>query len=422
MPTLFAPGQLQALTFFTGAIHLGIGTLLWLVWRTRRTGPGFGNWVLTEWCMGLAWLLVLVQAVAPQQWLPVLYTLLLLLAPAFYEQGLRRFFLRPPAWHPQQSLLFALLFTLLYAVAVAQGANLHQRIVVFTALQLPLLASIVRQLWLITHERPAYRILWLLLAALCLQITAQSLRIVEHLQSPSLPEVSSNNPLADHTVGMVLLFSVVFSLLRSSVDLISVQIRTEQALQTTLQQLEQRANFDGLTGLATRQYMESALPALQQRCLRHEEQLTLILFDLDEFKQINDNYGHPVGDAILAAMGACVREHCRGDDLPVRIGGDEIALLVYGGRPDQLASLLQRLRHAIRAACSGLVEQPVTLSIGIAYFQDAEPFAPVYRRADQAMYSAKRNGRNCAYVHTPESTPTQLELGHLPATGMPLTA
>lgn len=410
MTTLFAPAQLQAITLFTAAVHLGIGALLWLVWRTRRTGPGFGNWVATEWCMGFAWLLVLVQALEPQRWLPVLYTLLLLLAPAFYEQGLRRFFNRPPAWHPQQSLLLALLFTLLYALAVAQGADLHQRIIIFTTLQIVLLASVVRQLWLITRERPVYRVLWLLLGALSLQIGAQTLRIAEHFGNGL---AVSNNPLADHTVGMVLLFSVVFSLLRSSVDLITVQVRTEQALNATLRQLEQRANFDSLTGLATRQFMEASLPALQQRCLRHAEPLALVLFDLDQFKLINDEYGHPVGDAILAAMGATVREHCRGDDLPVRIGGDEIALLVCGGTPDKLASLLQRMRKDIRHACAELISQPVTLSAGIAHFAGLEAFSQVYKHADQAMYCAKRDGRDCAYLHTPDG---ELKRLPLPAT------
>lgn len=166
-------------------------------------------------------------------------------------------------------------------------------------------------------------------------------------------------------------------------------------------QLEAQASLDSLTGLFNRRHI-SALAQDLSRELAQGRQASVILFDLDHFKEINDSYGHFAGDCALVEIAKLLRDNARDSDTPVRYGGDEFMVLLSGTGPEKSGVIAERIRSAVatRPIVYRSVEIPLTISVGVA---SAHPGAPIellelIERADRALYSAKRAGRNCIFT------------------------
>jgi diguanylate cyclase (GGDEF)-like protein len=162
--------------------------------------------------------------------------------------------------------------------------------------------------------------------------------------------------------------------------------------------VERQANTDGLTELPNRRHFEEALEAEISRAERFGGSLALILADLDDFKQVNDRYGHQAGDDVLRTFADILRATVREIDLPARYGGEEFAVLLPQTDLDGAHQLAERLRRALAARPmsthpGGLVA--VTSSFGVAAFPDAPTPAALFASADEALYQAKRAGKNC---------------------------
>lgn len=165
-------------------------------------------------------------------------------------------------------------------------------------------------------------------------------------------------------------------------------------LQRAMEQLEEVASTDRLTGAWNRRRFEEA--ALPEIALAHRrrEPLSLLMFDLDHFKRVNDTYGHGTGDAVLAATAETVRHQLRASDSLVRWGGEEFLVMAPATRLDGALGLAEKLRKAIAAIPFPGVGQ-VTMSLGVAEYLRGESLAAWIERADQALYQAKARGRNC---------------------------
>ena len=162
--------------------------------------------------------------------------------------------------------------------------------------------------------------------------------------------------------------------------------------------VERQANTDGLTELPNRRHFEEALEAEISRAERFEGGLALILADLDDFKQVNDRYGHQAGDDVLQTFADILRATVREIDLPARYGGEEFAVLLPQTELEGAHQLAERLRRALAARPmathpGGLVA--VTASFGVAAFPEAPTPAALFAAADEALYRAKRAGKNC---------------------------
>lgn len=159
-----------------------------------------------------------------------------------------------------------------------------------------------------------------------------------------------------------------------------------------LEEVRRMADTDGLTGLSNRRSFEVALDQEVARALRNGEQLTLVLLDIDYFKELNDRHGHQVGDLVLRATGAALRAASREFDTAARYGGEEFVVLLPGCSSDQAFAAAERLRAAI-AAVDG--EVSITASAGVATLPlNAADAAGLVRAADQALYESKRRGRD----------------------------
>jgi len=157
----------------------------------------------------------------------------------------------------------------------------------------------------------------------------------------------------------------------------------------------QEGEVDVLTGLLSRQAMETHLPALIHQCDAGDAPVAAVMMDLDHFKKINDSMGHPVGDAVLQETGALVREAIRREDLAIRYGGEEFLLVLAGARRLHARLLAERLREAIaRTEFGDIPGLRITCSLGVAERAPGEPLKDWLQRADDALYRAKDKGRN----------------------------
>jgi diguanylate cyclase (GGDEF)-like protein len=162
--------------------------------------------------------------------------------------------------------------------------------------------------------------------------------------------------------------------------------------------VEQQAITDDLTGLANRRRFSESLSLEVSRAERFGGSLALVLADLDDFKRVNDLYGHQVGDEVLRRFADIMRESVREFDLAVRHGGEEFAVLVPETDPEGGARLAERLAVALRdtrftsRAGEGFT---VTASFGVAAFPGAGSAEQLMLAADRALYRAKKEGKNC---------------------------
>jgi len=168
---------------------------------------------------------------------------------------------------------------------------------------------------------------------------------------------------------------------------------------TALDAIERRAISDALTDLYDRGYFEHALKRELERCHRHGNPVSLLLLDLDGFKEINDEFGHRVGDKVLQAFGELILKHLRGADVPCRLGGDEFTIILSDTAQAEACTVAERFRADVESwfethpVCGQFLE--VTVSGGIATAPwDASGQDQLYALADRALYEAKRLGSN----------------------------
>jgi two-component system cell cycle response regulator len=179
------------------------------------------------------------------------------------------------------------------------------------------------------------------------------------------------------------------------------QLRHKRYADRLREQVEQSlelALVDPLTGLNNRRFMETHLPGLIKTVERRREPLSLLVFDIDHFKRVNDGWGHNAGDDVLKAFADRLRAIVRGGDMLCRLGGEEFVMLMPGVNLSLAARIAERARKAIEdepfAILNGSNHLPVTVSIGVAERRENQDPADVYHRADKALYQAKSAGRN----------------------------
>ena len=165
-------------------------------------------------------------------------------------------------------------------------------------------------------------------------------------------------------------------------------------LQTQFAQERALARSDNLTKLSNARAFEMAVSGERERLRRYGRVVSLVYLDLDNFKAVNDRWGHAAGDELLITIGRTLSGNVRQVDVAARLGGDEFALLLPETGADGAKILLERLREKMLAAVEAR-GWPVTCSIGCVTFLDApDSVEEMLREADAAMYRAKKSGKN----------------------------
>jgi diguanylate cyclase len=158
---------------------------------------------------------------------------------------------------------------------------------------------------------------------------------------------------------------------------------------------------DGLTGIANRRAYEFELSRCLAQWERNRTPLSILMLDIDHFKQFNDRYGHAAGDAVLQGVAEVLHTSLRKSDLVARYGGEEFSAILPGISISELKDVAERTRCLIemqRFRFEGLTLR-VTASIGLAQALDGDDSVSLTKRADAAMYAAKEAGRNCVFLH-----------------------
>ena len=158
------------------------------------------------------------------------------------------------------------------------------------------------------------------------------------------------------------------------------------------------AETDALTGLYNQRYFHETLRREVLRAQRYERNLALIVFDVDDFKTINDQIGHLAGDRVLAQAADRLREAVRSVDVAARIGGDEFAVILPESSSDDADQLYRRVQSSMRGTTLGPDADRLRLSAGIAELQHGDTAAGLFERADGALYRAKDLGKDRADV------------------------
>ncbi|MEU8243711.1 GGDEF domain-containing protein [Actinoplanes missouriensis] len=154
---------------------------------------------------------------------------------------------------------------------------------------------------------------------------------------------------------------------------------------------------DGLTGLRSRRYFEEALGNESARAERYHLPLSMLLLDIDHFKNVNDTYGHNGGDRVLVEVTHRLRELTRPGDVVARYGGEEFAVLLPATGPEQAREIAERIRRGVSAAPIAVSDSRlvrVTVSVGVAGMPAVATTAELVLTADRALYAAKNAGRN----------------------------
>ena len=232
-------------------------------------------------------------------------------------------------------------------------------------------------------------------------------RILAWEQRPYLLRFKNNRPITGSAEFMYQNCTFIpVTNIRGEVESLCIIIYdvTDEAInkleqQRTNAQLKELSRLDGLTGLYNRSYWEKQLEQEFRRQKRASQVTSLIIFDIDHFKKLNDINGHLAGDHMLRQVADVVRKTIRASDLAGRFGGEEFALILPDTPPDDAVRLAERLREQVEAL---VVEDEqagplqVTISLGVAGWHSRyERYQDWMIEADQALYRSKAAGRNC---------------------------
>lgn len=197
--------------------------------------------------------------------------------------------------------------------------------------------------------------------------------------------ISSNTMMVCIALGI--LAKVIFSL---------YQVQVKQ-IEANIEEVERQSIIDPLTTVYNRRYMYSYLEEQSTAARQNKTDLSVLLFDIDFFKRLNDTYGHLTGDAVLKALANILKSACKDDEIVTRYGGEEFLLILPGVGRDEAIRRAEEIRKVVEESYLSPdlpKDEPVTISGGVATMSPDDTDETLVARADENLYKAKNSGRN----------------------------
>jgi diguanylate cyclase (GGDEF)-like protein len=393
--------DIRSLTVVLTVVSALLSIVLFLIWRSRKTYPGFGLWTAGNALYAAGFMLMALRGMIPNLLSIVLANLLVLSAAALFLEGVRCF--RGVVGRRIFSISIVILQVLGIAYYTYVIDDIGVRIIIFSLFTAMIYGLVAWELLCNAPQdmRFSFRFTGSLFAIHALFLVFRTLFT---FLSPGPHDLLAPNLIQTLTflVSLILGITWTFGFVMLNSERLEVDLKNAQV------DLQRLAATDFLTGIANHRSFFEAGEQEIQRARRYGHPLAALLLDLDHFKQINDTYGHAVGDRMLVAMTASLHNHLRDIDVFGRLGGEEFAILL----PEtDLAGgwvTAERLRAAIAetAIDAGNAVLKITISIGVTLLSpDDHGLDTVLKRADDAMYEAKRAGRNRVMV-APAPAPT----------------
>lgn len=168
----------------------------------------------------------------------------------------------------------------------------------------------------------------------------------------------------------------------------------KKIINTNKKKTEKLAFQDDLTGLYNRRYFDQVLKREINRAERYKTRLSLIMLDIDHFKQVNDTWGHQKGDEVLSNLADLLKKACRDSDMICRYGGEEIAVILPGTNQEGALATAEKIRSQLESESPEKMGIPITASLGVSEFASGINMDEIIRRSDSCLYKAKEEGRN----------------------------
>lgn len=383
MPQQFDIHAISSAAFMT---NITLAVVMMHARATRRCYPGFNEWMTSQVLLAAGIILLTLRGhLSP--WVALLLgNSLLLFAQVFIYTGTIRFFNLPLHRHWPYHGLAAITSTG-FAWLLATDAPSSHRSALFSFFMVIIMARITLAVLLHKKGKRDAAVMLFLTATLIAMVFFALRGLI--LCYVGLEHATWNLRLLAASFYVAIIYStlLVFGFLQL------VQARTEGELHAMQDQAVALANTDQLTNAWNRRRFECEAEREIARATRHEQPLTLIMFDIDHFKTINDYGGHQAGDATLTAVCDLVRQQIRHSDALIRWGGDEFIILMPMVGATGANSLARKLCSSVASLQLHSVDR-VTLSLGVAQYQYGESLNQWLARADHNVYAAKAQGRN----------------------------
>lgn len=384
MPSLLHPPTLGILVV---VLLITLSALMLFVLKTRTTYSGFGNWVSGFFLLAGCFLVSILRLYLPEGPTILLSNMLGIAGLALFYDGTAGFYLQKK---PRRDVLnwgLGTLVILAQAINLYQGGDVNARVIWFNVFQFFVSIRIFLGFSRYAHGRQKSATLLLLTAFLGIGLTS-FWRIVAMLNAPPMTDLLRQ----DMGYRVLILISAMLVVVLAFCFLLLTHTRIEEALDEARAKAEHAARIDSLTGMWNRRHFELEAMREIDRARRYGLPVSLVMFDIDHFKLVNDRHGHLAGDDVLKQIAIIVQDSLRSSDLACRWGGEEFAILMPGVLEDAV-NVAEKLRVAIAQFAFAEVGK-LSVSCGCAQLAQGEDLTGWSRRADAALYRAKERGRN----------------------------
>lgn len=384
------PLDVKTLFFAVVMVTSLMAAIMVYVWRVQKTYPGTQYWVLSNISCASGFLLLSIRGVFPEIVALVGAGVLSFGTLAFALEGTRRFLdLRPRSWVPISVIATYAASLIIFTYLVP---NQVARMLVSSAVASTLSFLCFKALSEKHTDQPSgvyravgYTFLLFSFLMFARMVAALTLTNFATVRAPVWLQIASGL--------MFLTFATVwsFSYIVLNSERLNEELRQKEA------ELIERAATDYLTGLANKRSFFEFASAEIKRARRHQIPAALVLLDLDNFKKINDTFGHAVGDTVLREVSALLKSMTRQHDRVARLGGEEFGLFLTHSDAKAGTAVAEHFRIAIRdlRITHAGIELKVTSSFGVAELRRNDSLEMVLDRADANLYKAKNLGRNC---------------------------